>query len=64
MGLPVSNEETPAPKQEPIKEPPEKQEDNNDPINPVGRPFFSRDSTKRKQKRVVTIGYQKIHITP
>ena len=53
MGLPVSNEETPEPKQEPIKEPPEKQEDNNDPINPVGRPFFSRDSTKRKQKRVL-----------
>ena len=53
MGLPVSNEETPEPKQEPIKEAPEKQEDNNDPINPVGRPFFSRDSTKRKQKRVL-----------
>jgi hypothetical protein len=53
MGLPVSNDETPEPQQEPTKEVPEEQEDNNDPINPVGRPFFSRDSTKRKQKRVL-----------
>ena len=54
MGLPVSVDETPEP--QPTKEAPEapeKQEDNNEPINPVGRPFFSRDSTKRKQKRVL-----------
>jgi hypothetical protein len=54
MGLPVSVDETPEP--QPTKEAPEapeKQEDNNEPINPVGRPFFSKDSTKRKQKRVL-----------
>ena len=54
MGLPVSIDETPEP--QPTKEAPEapeKQDDNNDPINPVGRPFFSKDSTKRKQKRVL-----------
>jgi len=51
MGLPVSIDETPEP--QPTKKAPEEQEDNNEPINPVGRPFFSRDSTKRKQKRVL-----------
>jgi hypothetical protein len=51
MGLPVSIDETPEP--QPTKKTPEQQDDNNEPINPEGRPRFSRDSTKRKQKRVL-----------
>ena len=54
MGLPVSVDETPEPQTtKEAQEATEKQEDNNEPINPVGRPFFSKDSTKRKQKRVL-----------
>ena len=51
MGLPVSHNETPEPEQ--TKNVPKQQDDNNDPINPVGRPMLSRDTTKRKQKRVL-----------
>ena len=52
MGLPVSNDEPSEPQQ--TENVPKQQDDNKDePINPVGRPFFSRDSTKRKQKRVL-----------
>jgi len=51
MGLPVSNDETP--ESQPIENVPKQQDDNNGPINPVGRPNFSRDSVKRKQKRVL-----------
>ena len=51
MGLPVSNDETPEP--QPTENVPEQRDDNNEPINPEGRPRFSRDSTKRKQKRVL-----------
>ena len=47
----VSIDETPEP--QPTKKTPEQQDDNNEPINPEGRPRFSRDSTKRKQKRVL-----------
>ena len=50
MGLPVSHNETPEPEQ--TSNTPEQEKDNK-PINPVGRPNFSRDSTKRKQKRVL-----------
>ena len=55
MGLPVSNEETPQPTPEPKQQEDLQEKDDNEdmPINPVGRPFFSRDSTKRKQKRVL-----------
>ena len=51
MGLPVSNDETPEP--QPTENVPEQRDNNNEPINPEGRPRFSRDSTKRKQKRVL-----------
>ena len=52
MGLPVSNDEPSEPQQ--TENMPKQQDDNKDePINPVGSPFFSRDSTKRKQKRVL-----------
>ena len=55
MGLPVSNKETPQPTPEPKQQEDLQEKDDNEdmPINPVGRPFFSRDSTKRKQKRVL-----------
>ena len=51
MGLPVSNDETP--ESQPAENVPKQQDDNNEPINPEGRPPFSRDTTKRKQKRVL-----------
>jgi len=51
MGLPVSNEETPEPQL--TEDVPEQQDDNDEPINPEGRPPFSKDITKRKQKRVL-----------
>ena len=49
MGLPVSDD---APEPQQTENTPE-QKDNNEPVNPPGRPFLSRDTTKRKQKRVL-----------
>ena len=51
MGLPVSHDEPSEPQQ--TENVPKQQDDNNEPINPEGRPPFSRDTTKRKQKRVL-----------
>jgi hypothetical protein len=54
MGIPVSEktEEPAAPVSSPNNEDKD-EEDKKRPINPVGRPDFSRDSVKRKKKRVL-----------
>jgi hypothetical protein len=54
MGIPVSEktEEPAAPVSSPNNEDKD-EEDKERPINPVGRPDFSRDSVKRKKKRVL-----------